>query len=230
MKFSGRHLSRAWLAVSGASSDDDGRPQLFRAVRVEQHHNGIRLIATDSYWLAHCWVPAERLMDDLGHTDPDYAELPATAVTIIDDEWRVRDLMKFIAKATRKPDAEDITVTIDISATTYDESAPTLAPEPAAKRVRVDTGDERLMAKVFDSPEWVDWRTLVLAFHATEPSGATVTTMSVWMLTKLGKVAATGLCTGVRIDWLDERRARWAGHDIAAVLDQIADDIEGATP
>lgn len=50
-------ISRAWLAVATASPDTD-------AVRVEEFTNrGVRLVATDGYWLATCWVPAH-------HVDP----------------------------------------------------------------------------------------------------------------------------------------------------------------
>lgn len=40
LQLSGRLLSRAWLAVELAVSDDDDRPALFRAVHVELFPDG----------------------------------------------------------------------------------------------------------------------------------------------------------------------------------------------
>lgn len=213
MIVSGRHLSRAWLAVLCAASDDEERPALCRAVHIEQYSTGVRLVATDSYWLSHCWVPAAaKLEGELRPTEPDLGELPDASVTVIDDEWRVRDLFKHIAKATKitaKVTPDDIDVELDLTATTYDEAVPTLAPEMAAKRVRIEIADERVLARVWDG-EWVGWRTLAHDFASAEHEGARRVAMSGWMFTAMAKAAAICAAPSVVIDWIDPHRGEWS--------------------
>lgn len=213
MLVSGRHMSRAWLSVAGAASDDDARPAFYRAVRVEEYFAaGVRLIATDSYWLARCWVPAAHLMDDISHTEPPLEELPDRAVTIRDEEYRLRDLMKHVAKATRKTTAPVIEIRLDLNVTTYDDDRPTLTPEMAETRVRVEIPDERIMARIVEG-EWPDWRGMVHEFRGAKRTGATITAMSAWMLTALGKVAVAGACDVIGIEWIDGQRATWTGEN-----------------
>ena len=210
MNVSGRHLSRAWLAVLCAAAEDEPRPALHRAVHVEEYPGqGLRLVATDSYWLARCWVPAGHLMDDLGHTEPDDGELPDRTVTVIDDEWRVRDLMRFVAKATKKPGEPDIDVRLDLAATTYDEAAPTLTPEMAARRVRIELPDERVLGRVWDG-EWVTWRELAHEFATAPRAGAVKVGFSGWMFAAMAKAATICSAPTIDIEWIDDRRGEWS--------------------
>lgn len=126
IELSGRAFSRAWLAVQLAASDDDARPVLYRAVHIEEYPDGVRLIATDSYWLAMCWVGCGAFDDE-----PPVIREPVATVTVADTEWRVRDLMRHVAKLTKKEEAIDIPVRLDLATSLYDEDTPTLSPELA---------------------------------------------------------------------------------------------------
>lgn len=205
ISLSGRALSRAWMAVQLAVSDDADRPALFRAVHVERYDIGVRLVATDSFWLARCWVPG---IDEEFEDEPGLGVLPDETGTLRDEDWRVRDLMKHIAKLTKKEDAADVEVQLDLGARQYDEQVPTLSPELAPLRCSVEIPSrERVLATTVEV-EYPNWRSLLLSFSASA-GGASHTAMSGWMLDRLAKVARAVGAEAVSISWLDEQRARW---------------------
>lgn len=209
-------ISRAWLAVATAAPDDT------RAVRVEEFTNrGVRLVATDGYWLAACWAPAHHVdpatMEFEGDfSDPPEApgldELPDRAVTLSDDEHRVRDLMKHLAKVTRKPeDRVCWHVKFDLEVSLYDEAEPTLSPELAPMRCSIEVPDrERVLVKQIEGP-YPEWRHILLQFSDDRRElGHTVTEFSGWMLDRLSKLPR--IVSGGRITfvWLDGSRGRWS--------------------
>lgn len=209
----GRLFSRAYLAVALAASEDDGRPLLYRAVHIEEYRTGVRLLATDSYWLAQSWVPRVDLLDNLTHREPPIDELPDRVATLIDDEWRIRDLMRHVAKITRKPDSDPVDVRLDLIATAYDDARPTLSPDLAARRVRVEIPDrERVLAIVHEAPDWTDWRSLEAGFNPVGGS-TSCSSLSDWMLTALAKIPRLFGAQVLDIDWCDTHRAVWRVRD-----------------
>lgn len=208
-------ISRAWLAVATASPDTD-------TVRVEEFTNrGVRLVATDGYWLATCWVPAHHLdpatMEFEGDFSdptpaPGHDELPDRAVTLADDEHRVRDLMKHLSKVTRKPeDRVCWHVKFDLEVSLYDEAEPTLSPELAPVRCSIEVPDrERVLVKQIEGP-YAEWRTILAQFSdARRELGQESTEFSGWMLDRLAKLPRIVAGSRITFVWLDGFRGRWA--------------------
>lgn len=206
IEISGRALARAWRAVQVASSDDEDRPMLYRAVHVEVFDAGVRLIATDGYWLARCWVPVD---GSPWTPEPDWDELPADAVTMLDHDWRVRDLMKFVSSATGRKGAPDIVMTLDPSLRAVSDAVPTLDPSWAAPRCSIGIPEaEGVLCPVAEIP-YPSWRSLSAQFESGA-SGATVTLLSGDMVDKLARVVRISGAFALEMTWLDEHRGRWA--------------------
>jgi hypothetical protein len=110
-KVDGRTLATAWMSVALASGREPDRPQLFKTVRVEVYPSGLRLIATDSYMLLYCWVPASGEPDE----EPELHHEPIDAVTVIDTMGRAASLMTYVLAAT-KPTKDVVPPSIDMLA------------------------------------------------------------------------------------------------------------------
>lgn len=208
-------ISRAWLAVATAAPED------LRTVHVEEFTDrGVRLIATDGFWLAMCWVPAWDADPVTDTVDPDgwepepepgLDELPDRVATLSDDEWRVRDLMKHLAKITRKPEEQVLVqVRFDLSVSLYDDDEPTLSPELAPVRCSIEIpNQERVLVLTIEGP-YVNWRAVVVQFTDDRRTvGHDTTEFSSWMLSRIARVPS--LVGGVRMGfvWLDGQRGRW---------------------
>ncbi len=208
IELSGRAFSRAWLAVQLAASDDDARPVLYRAVHIEEYPDGVRLVATDSYWLAMCWVGRDAFDDE----PPAHLE-PIASVTVTDTEWRVRDLMRHVAKLTKKEEALDIPVQLDVAASLYDENTPTLTPELAPVRARFELpGRERTLARTVEA-EYPSWRRLLAANFDGAPSGQPATMFSDWMLDRFARIPRIVGSAHVELTWLEGAKGRWTVSD-----------------
>lgn len=107
-------FARAWLSVFTASSDDDARPILYRTIAVELWPDGVRLSATDSCMLWSAYVPSfGRQMV----APPEFGELPDRVITVCDEDYRGRDLLKFAFKVVTAKDAppQNVKVTFGTS-------------------------------------------------------------------------------------------------------------------
>lgn len=208
IELSGRAFSRAWLAVQLAASDDDARPVLYRAVHIEEYPDGVRLIATDSYWLAMCWVGCDAFDDE-----PPVIRDPVATVTVADTEWRVRDLMRHVAKLTKKEEAIDIPVRLDLATSLYDEDTPTLSPELAPVRARFELpGRERTLARTVEA-DYPSWRQLLAANFDGAPSGQPATMFSDWMLDRFARIPRIVGSAHVELTWLEGAKGRWTVGD-----------------
>jgi hypothetical protein len=205
---SGRTLSRAWLAVQLAASDDPARPVLYRAVHIEEFDTGVRLVSTDSYWMSICWAPALQL-DQFAepYPEPDLSVPPNAIATLNDDEWRVRDLFRHVAKVTKKPDNPDVVVTIDLEHSTYNEDVPTLSPDLAAVTATVHIPGEQIQVRTCEIP-YPDWRMLLHQFDGCAV-GKLTTTFSAWMLDRFSKVPKLVGADTITMTWLAGNKARW---------------------
>jgi hypothetical protein len=136
----GSRLSRGWLAGSAAAGTDDGQPGLYRVTNVEEFDGGFRFSSTDAYWTASAWVgdPVDPT-DPLGEVipPPTRGEIPTRTVAVVDVEYRIRDLMRFVARRTKEvaADKPDVPIVMSICRD-RDEQAPTL--DPSFDRDRVD--------------------------------------------------------------------------------------------
>lgn len=198
IELSGRAFSRAWLAVQLAASDDDARPVLYRAVHIEEYPDGVRLIATDSYWLAMCWVGCDAFDDE-----PPVIREPVATVTVADTEWRVRDLMRHVAKLTKKEEAIDIPVRLDLAT----------SPELAPVRARFELpGRERTLARTVEA-DYPSWRQLLAANFDGAPSGQPATMFSDWMLDRFARIPRIVGSAHVELTWLEGAKGRWTVGD-----------------
>lgn len=212
VEVSGRALARTWATVSLAASQDEKLPALFRAVHVEEYTSGVRLIATDNYWIAWAWVPATDLEDLVAL--PVTSE-PVRVQTVHDDDLRVAALLKHVAKQTAKADDPDIPVSIDLTARVIDEARPTLSPELAPLRVLIEIpGRERVLASTVQGLPYPDWRKIISTGFDAAPAGAPSVALGGWVCEKLGKVSRASGVHALHIDWLDEGRARWRLDDL----------------
>ena len=203
IELSGRTFSRAWLAVQLAVSDDEARPVLYRSTHIEQFQHGVRLIATDSYWLAMCWVADE------ARPEPAVGVEPMASVTVTDTEWRVRDLMRHVAKITRKDDVLDVPVQLDLSTSLYDADVPTLSPDLAPVRTRFELpGRERMLARTVEA-EYPNWRQLLASSFDGLPSGQPATMFSDWMLDRFARIPKIVGSSQLQLTWLEGAKGRW---------------------
>lgn len=106
MRFDAPTLAHAWLAVANAASTDKEAPaSIFKAVTIEEHLRGIRLLATNRFILLTAWVP------DVDHyydaPEPDIADAPERTIVASDGDGRGRGLMGYaLSLAGRIPEEE----------------------------------------------------------------------------------------------------------------------------
>lgn len=113
----GSRFARGWLAAFAAAGRDDERRALYRAVLVERFGTGVRFSCTDGFWSACAWVgdPVDPTAESpVFHDPPGVGEVPADTLTVIDVELRIRDLMQFVARCTKKIDADHPEVTLTL--------------------------------------------------------------------------------------------------------------------
>ena len=210
---SGRELSTVWLAVFIAASNVDSQSLLWRSVHVEQYPAGLLLTATDGVWLAQAFAP------DVEHDSasaPLLEEVPVRSVVVIDDELRIRDLFRWVAKTTRKKDADDIEIVIDLEGRVVDE--PGVLPGLEEQRVMVAAGTgERHLARVY-AGEWVNWRQLLVDFRNAQRVEVDEVALSPSLLTEVARSAAIAGSTGIRFEWVSHERAIWSAGSVHGVL------------
>jgi hypothetical protein len=204
---SGRAFSRAFMAVQIAAGDLEVQPLLYRATRVEVFEDwGVRLTSVNGMWMAQAFAPC----DEHDDTTPSFDELPDTQATLIDDEWRLRDLCRYLAKSTKMNGdtlPQDIPVQVDLTHRILDEDAPPLDPSLAPRRATVEIPDrERVMVRVHDMADWVQWRSLWSDFHTAAHDGLAAGALhSPDRLLQLGRMAR--IVDGVvRWSFCDDRR------------------------
>lgn len=216
---SARALSRAWLAVSGAASDDEHQDRMFRTVGVIEYERGVRLVACDGYWMmAHCWVPAWDILDEIHNDFPagsgtiadDLGDDTVTEVAVQDHDLRVRELMRYLARATGGKGVLDRPITLDLGATFADEEAPALLPELEKPGALFELeGAERLLVPTFDG-DWFNWRRVIddIDSRDTLHPGQHI---APWMLTKIAKLAGQLDAEHIEFEWHNHAALWWLG-------------------
>jgi hypothetical protein len=153
-EFDARTLSRAWLAVFSATSEDDERPLLYRTVAVELWESGVRLTATDSYMIWTAWVPKMGTKD----AEPGMDELPDRVIVAHDADFRGRDLLKFAFKVVTAKDAPPQSVQLSLGpAPLEDGQFPGTESEAVSFTFPADAAiGERVVIATIDGtyPEW----------------------------------------------------------------------------
>ena len=88
----------------------------------------VRLTSVNGMWMAQAFAPC----DEHDESTPSFDELPDTVATLIDDEWRLRDLCRYLAKSTKMSGETlppDIPVQVDLTHRILDEDARTVGGE-----------------------------------------------------------------------------------------------------
>ena len=184
MRFNAHTLSKSWLSVAIAASDDDARPVLHRTTLVEEFDEGVRLVATDSYLLLKAWVPFADLDDD--PDEPPIDELPTSVAICADRDKRVLALMKYLQTVT-KDELEDTHVRVDFEITKTDVESTLEGIAPSAIRMHVSTRyDEAIESPVFEGV-FPNWRPLMRGHVWTQTALFALGTLTI---TKLGKLSA----------------------------------------
>lgn len=150
-------LARGWRAVACASGKEADRPALYHTVCLEQYEQGLRLVATDSYRLLVCWVPAEGYLPE---EEPDLGELPHASAVAIDQWGRARSLLAYMAQQAAKEENDGLTVLLRLG-------VPWQSPETPEAELQFDglqalavdleyVHNERLQLPVYEGgyPSW----------------------------------------------------------------------------
>jgi hypothetical protein len=114
MMFDAATLARGWLSVALASGRDKERPVLDRTVHIEHHPQGLRLVATDSRVLLHCFVPSAQAAADLD-PPPELDESPIATATARDPWGRGRGFLAHVLRLATAEDAEPIDVRVRLN-------------------------------------------------------------------------------------------------------------------
>jgi hypothetical protein len=164
-EFDARTFALTWLTVASAASEDPERFHLYRSVNVELDPDGVRLTSTDSYRFWSQWVG-----EATSCKEPNYDDNRGESVIVSDDDFRARDLMKYIAKCTRKEDDPDLTLRLSFGPAPREDGQLIGMESRAATFTVSDTGTNRLheslLLPLFDG-EYPDLRNIYNG-HAPE--------------------------------------------------------------
>lgn len=129
MRFDAPTLAHAWLAVAQASSTDKDMPYLYRSVTVEEHPNGVRLLATDRFVLLAAWVPF--LEHHTTATAPHVDEAPVRTVIAQDIDHRARGLLGYVLALAGKWKPEEYVPGMVECTIEFDQVKPVEDGDPA---------------------------------------------------------------------------------------------------
>lgn len=203
----GSRIARAWLAAQSAADtakDKDAalRPAIFRTTLVERFDDGWRFTATDTYWTACAWVGdiVDREEEIPRYHDlPAAGELPLTSVSVVDHEYRIRDLLSFVVRRTAKVDAThpDTPLVVAI-ASGRSPSTPTLDPLFDRDRVLVEIPEIETVAGYVNEVEYPNVAR-IHDQHRPEDSGSLEhVQLNPDLLRKLAKSCSTVGAEGLR--------------------------------
>lgn len=213
MLVDGATLARGWLSVALASNKADNAA-LDRTVYIEQHADGLRLVATDGYMLLRTWVPE---VDDLA-PEPAPDEAPIATAIAHDPHGRGRGFLAHIAKLTSDPDDDAIDVKVMLGVVeALDPDRPTFEGMEAEWVVLEHADHERIrlesLAGVYPA-----WRSVTGGFRAQSTDAVALHPDRLAALGKLGK-----LHRGAPILW------HFGGTERAALIEVAESDphVEG---
>lgn len=173
MRFDGPLLAKAWLSVAAAAEQKlKLQAQLYKAVTIEQHDDGVRLVATDRTVLLTAWVPD---LDNYYGAEPDWEIAPDRTTVAADVDGRARSMLGHIlALANRIPEDDytpgevrvDIEFDVRVPAGTGGAQAVLEGMDPTYV-VLASPDVEKVYVPAIDGGRGVDWRT-ALGSHAAK--------------------------------------------------------------
>lgn len=210
MLFDARLIARGWLAVALASSTDKNRPQLNRTVFVEEHTGGVRLAATDSYMLLHCWVPD--IEHDLDQA-PGIDEVPISTATVMDPHGRAKGFLAHVLKLANQAEQDDlepIDVRLRLNVLDTATRGQNVFTGMEARSVILEQPDvERLQLDVYDGT-YPAWRPILGNHRTISTELVALNPEIVGRLSKVGKIHPAST-----LGW------RFGGPDRAAAVEII---------
>jgi len=179
-------LATAWLSVALASGKDPELPVLNKTVLIEEHTQGLRLIATDRYVALRAFVPT---LDHKPFDEPSLDEVPGAAVIAMDLDGRARGLLGYLlgrAKYAAKEGLPPVEVSVALNVAD-DGDEPTL--EGMERRyVRFDyESQERLQLDIYGGT-YPDWRSLFAGVTHETTDAIALNPEIIGRLAKLGKL------------------------------------------
>jgi hypothetical protein len=180
----GATLARGWLSVAVASRKVAGQPALDRTIYIEQHPEGLRLVATDAYMILRTWVPE---VDSLA-PEPRPEEAPIATAIAHDPHGRGRGFLAHVARLAADEDADAIDVRVLLGVVeALDPDRPTFDGMEAEWVVLEHADHERVrlesVAGVFP-----DWRTITGGFRGASTEAVALHPDRLAALGKLGKL------------------------------------------
>jgi len=161
MMFDAGPLARGWLSVALASAKDGARPTLNRTVYIESYADGVRLVATDSHMLLHCWVP------DIDHgldPGPVLDDTPIKTAIAIDPHGRAKGFLAHALRLAAAAERDNLApVEIRLRLDVADDGAPAQATflGMEARYVVLEQPDhERLKLRTCEG-HYPGWRNLL---------------------------------------------------------------------
>ena len=148
--------AQAWLNASISSSQEDGRPALYRTVRIEIFRRGVQLISCDGTMLFRTWAP----FSDIGNLPaplPEFDEPPEDAVTVLDEERFALGFMRTLLAATSGENARITELSLSIDPVESEQVA--LSEEVQEYALTLHALGQQLSCKLFDG-QYPDWRGL----------------------------------------------------------------------
>lgn len=220
MRFDAPTLAHAWLAVANAASTDKEAPaSIFKAVTIEEHLRGIRLLATNRFILLTAWVP------DLDHyydgPEPDIADAPERTIVASDSDGRGRGLMGYVLSLAGRINDEEYVpgqVSLDLD---FDARKPvdsTTAGDPTfdglePKYVVLSVPDtEKVYLPVVEDTAvaGIAWRNIITRHEPDSTSQIMLNPEFVERIGRVGKHAAGfvtwyfgGASSAALVDWPD---------------------------
>lgn len=210
MIFDALQLAPGWLTISLASGVDKERPILNRTIYVEQFGDGVRLVATDSVTLLHCWVPDIEHELDPG---PGFDESPMATAIVLDAHGRAKGFMAHLLSLARQAEKDESdTVEVRLRLDVKDAAGPQGVLDGIEARWVIveqpDTGTEAERLKLLTVDGFYPpWRNVLGNHHPELTTQVALAPLVIGQLAKAGKYHP-----GARIGW------QFGGDNLAAAV------------
>lgn len=169
---SARAAAIAWLNAFLATSQEEGRPTLYRTLALEVFNTGVQCIATNGYALFRTWVPSVAAVEEAEFDDEGIVPWPATsrqpqrAVVVMDPDGFGLGFMRALLRVTNDEAHafEELTIT---TSPQDDEATLALGAEFMSERLTLRACGQRIDLKLLEGA-YPNWRALQLGVEAVE--------------------------------------------------------------
>lgn len=200
MRFDGVHLADGWLSVFAAANRSKIDPR-FKAIAIEDHPTGIRLLATDGFMLLTAWIPN---LENHYDSPPAFEDAPDRVIVARDADGRARSLLGYVlALAYRDISPEDyapghveVRMDFDVKLPPGTTGTPEVLEGMEPTYVVLSVPDVEKVYLEVVPVAYPDWRP-ILADH--KPKTTRTITLSAEIVERLAKIRKHA---GPKIDWV----------------------------